>query len=241
MPAQQVLVAGYGGVDHFRQVDLSDKVVLFGVLAPGIIEGLFGVAGDTFQLGQKLPGPFAAVVFAQQLARRDGGLDLMDPLLDVLFVFHPFPLDCTDLFQHRLFGHPHQLAIDFFFGGGGRRQDFGQKIAFVQLFGQGQQSLQPPLLERKPAPQPEGQHYGPDPCNEGDRPSGNAARQQKESQCHRTADIEQNGGKLVPPERPGPHRVYPCRCLVLMKPSSPMPASFSRMRATWTLRALSSM
>ena len=165
----------------------------------------------------------------------------MDPLLDVLFVFRPLPLGRADLFQHRLFGHPHQLAVDFFFGGGGRRQDLGQKIAFVQLFSQGQQGVQPPLLQDKTAPQPESQHYGPDACNEGDRPGGNAARQQKESQCHRAADIEQNGGELVPPERPGPHRVYPCRCLVLMKPSSPMPASFSRMRATWTLRALSSM
>ena len=64
MPAQQVLVVGYGGVDHFRQVDLPDEVVLFGVLAPGIIEGLLSIAGDALQLGQKLPGPIAAVIFA---------------------------------------------------------------------------------------------------------------------------------------------------------------------------------
>ena len=32
MPAQQVLVAGYGGVDHFRQIDLPETVVLLSKL-----------------------------------------------------------------------------------------------------------------------------------------------------------------------------------------------------------------
>ena len=47
----------------FPDLDRDDKGI-FGVFTPGIIEGLLSIAGDALQLGQKLPGPIAAVIFA---------------------------------------------------------------------------------------------------------------------------------------------------------------------------------
>ena len=52
--------------------------------------------------------------------------------------------------------------------------------------------------------------------------------------------MDQEQGELLLPEQTGAHKVYPCRCLVLMKFSKPRAESFSRIRPMLTLSALSS-
>lgn len=65
-------------------------------------------------------------------------------------------------------------------------------------------------------------------------------RARKQARAGHGTAMDQEQGELLFPEQTGAHKVYPCRCLVLMKFSKPRAESFSRIRPMLTLSALSS-
>ncbi len=109
---QQIFIVCDRTVNDVAQTDLTDEVVFFCMLTPGIVKRLFRVLIDVLQFCQDVSGKGGAVVFTEQLHRRDRRLYFMDPLFDVFFVLFPLALDPAYFFEHGSLCHLQDLMED---------------------------------------------------------------------------------------------------------------------------------